>query len=73
MSTTQDAIKLLLHRRLVQDYSWLIYIALYESEIDCNPLQVEPFPQGPPPVPPNTPVPSPPPSPPPSPKVNGIH
>lgn len=69
-----NAVEILLHRKLVQDYSFTIYIINYEMEMDFDPPADELHPRGPPPAPPNTPNPSPPPSPPPTlPKTNGIH
>lgn len=74
MSTTQIALEILLHRKLVQDYSFTLYIAGYESEMAFDPPVNDLQPCGPPAVPPNTPNPSPLLSPPPTPpKTNGIH
>jgi hypothetical protein len=72
MSSSQQAIDIIVYRDLTRDYSWEIYIAGYESEMEFNPPENESLPQDPPAPPPNTPVPSPPSSPPSSPKVNGI-
>jgi hypothetical protein len=69
MSSSQQAIDSIVYRARTRDYSWEIYIADYESEMEFDPPEDESLPPAPPP---NTPVPSPPSSPPPSPKVNGI-
>jgi hypothetical protein len=69
MSSSQQAIDSIVYRARTRDYSWEIYIADHESEMEFNPPENE---QDPPAPPPNTPVPSPPSSPPSSPKVNGI-
>lgn len=61
--STQLAIELILHRKLVEDYSWELYLVGYcaEMEFEVAEIAVElPCP----PAPPNTPVLSPPPSPP---------
>lgn len=51
MSTTLETIELLLHRRLVQDYSFTVYIIGYESEIEFEVPMIDLLSRGPPAVP----------------------
>lgn len=64
--STQLAIELILHRKLVEDYSWELYLVGYSAEMEFE-VTVVAVELPCPPAPPNTPVPSSPPSPPPTP------